>query len=480
MKQEIVSKVTKPDGSMLKLLTLIALLIFAVACQINSAELPGSDPEKLVALLGSESFLERQDAAKKLLAMGRRARGAVKSALENENLEVRVRAEKIWKKIRWAVYPGELDNATVTEMDALAETLKEVQGSHAVNVGATWNSLFARNGGKTLGLLIAIHEAYPKDKEVVGVGLKMLIDRLDAEALSEAIDGLPNEGSEQALIEILSLGVSGSMRGEQYAKLMRVSLKLGEIQLAVSCGASAWSSRKDVKLVEEIADAVRDGKQEALWQSVNEIFELEGGDQLARASFCITLAALLENRDTAKGLVEKLEMPDKDAGTLVLLHEQLSKLELAHLLTPSLVNSEDPQVLYLAHLALRDQGKEAESDAAWEKVFVNLKQESQCYQLGEKMGKMGDNRRERVWRKILEMDPVNSVYDANAHFRLAPMLESQGKFAEAADHMEAAMKDMKGALIMTRSDGKTVSGKEAEDWVYQNIKNLRERAKKAE
>ena len=87
-------------------------------------------------------------------------------------------------------------------------------------------------------------------------------------------------------------------------------------------------------------------------------------------SFCITLAALLENKDAAKGLVEKLEKPERDAGTLVLLHEQLSSLELAHLLTPSLVNSDDPQVLYLAHLALRDQGKQAEADDSWEKVFV--------------------------------------------------------------------------------------------------------------
>ena len=94
------------------------------------------------------------------------------------------------------------------------------------------------------------------------------------------------------------------------------------------------------------------------------------------------------------------------------------------------------------------------------------------------MGDWHDSRAESIWQKILETDPQDSIYDANACFRLSTIYEARKENQKAADFLERGMamsKKTGGAFLMVRSPG---DKRPAEEIIREKIEQLRGRAPK--
>ena len=91
-------KAMRRINTMLRLAPIFfGVLGISLAPLTSSAE--EKDAEFYVEQLGAGSFKERQEAYQKLLTMGRSAREAVKAALDSEDLEVKIQAQKLWRVV---------------------------------------------------------------------------------------------------------------------------------------------------------------------------------------------------------------------------------------------------------------------------------------------------------------------------------------------------------------------------------------------
>src|SRR5438132_5581371 len=131
-----------------------------------------------------------------------------------------------------------------------------------------------------------------------------------------------------------------------------------------------------------------------------------------------------------------------------------------------------------AHLRLRDQPA---AEADWHDAETALsalggeKKEEACYQLADLMGEWGDQRAEAMWQQILKTDPQDSVYDANACFRLATIAENRKQYAHAADLYEQglAVVARHNAAILVSSKSSGIHTGVSREEIEQKIKKLR-------
>ncbi len=108
----------------------------------------------------------------------------------------------------------------------------------------------------------------------------------------------------------------------------------------------------------------------------------------------------------------------------------------------------------------------------------DAKKKESFYNLGELMLEWHDERSVVMWQKILATKPADTVYDANACFRMGEYLEQEGQFANAADFYEKGLaissKVTNSVMIATTSDGKPAGA--GQDAVLSKIRELKSRA----
>ena len=90
------------------------------------------------------------------------------------------------------------------------------------------------------------------------------------------------------------------------------------------------------------------------------------------------------------------------------------------------------------------------------------------------MKDLDDGRAGRIWEDLVGSEPRDSVYVANACFRLAEIAEARNEYAQAADWFEkglAASKKLNGGILVATGDDSVAS--DPTGYLEEEIKRLR-------
>ncbi len=119
----------------------------------------------------------------------------------------------------------------------------------------------------------------------------------------------------------------------------------------------------------------------------------------------------------------------------------------------------EARFLYLEAEALVSLGKGNEAKKLRKKALaLHPDEEAPHYAAGEMLGEIGRKHlATREWETILNIPPVDEVYDINAHLRLSDILSKNEEFQQAANHLEKAINLSKAQrLFMIGADEKTI------------------------
>ncbi len=226
-----------------------------------------AEPEKMVPLLGHESFAVRQKAFDALVAMGDRAVGALERAHKDANPEVRWRASRALSRIRWRVSPrlaarvGDLmdgfERLPVAErekvcrdlamvgLDEAVPTLKRIltdDPSPAVRQAAARSLILVGDEGLA-ALLEAGVETENLNPFTVAVRIHLGNSYLDRGELQKALDQYRRALEIEPNNSIAHYNVACA-----YSRMKRIKEALDALERAVECGY------RDVEWMEKDSD----------------------------------------------------------------------------------------------------------------------------------------------------------------------------------------------------------------------------------
>lgn len=136
---------------------------------------------------------------------------------------------------------------------------------------------------------------------------------------------------------------------------------------------------------------------------------------------------------------------------------------------------DNAMILYLQAEALLKLGRSDEAIALEDKALsLNPDKESPHYTAGSLLMEMGKFRlAEKEWKKILEIPPVDDVYDINAYMRLANIYSQSKLYKKALEALETGAKKFKKAKEKNGSG----MGMIGADTLEGKIAHLRKRAR---
>ncbi|MFC1499371.1 hypothetical protein ACFLS1_13000 [Verrucomicrobiota bacterium] len=163
---------------------------------------------------------------------------------------------------------------------------------------------------------------------------------------------------------------------------------------------------------------------------------------------------------------------------VTILREQLGRRKYKeaekHADTLAQVAANEARFLYLRAIALSALDRKSEAETIGEKALsLNPDSEGSHYTAGEMLLDLGQLRlSEKEWKKILEIPPVDDVYDINAYMRLGSIYAKCEMYTKAADALETGLAKYEKAKA-THSSGMGMIGGNT---LKERIASLREKA----
>ncbi len=503
------------DCGFLRLAAGCALLgAFALIPVLHAAPAPATTPpEQLIRQLGAETFAEREAAEKQLVEAGFEARESVRRELESKDPEVRLRAGRVWAKLRWLVVP-DLDAGRVKGL--LGSPLQDPE------VRRNWDVQLAKSGAGLVPLVLLMWEDAEQRQNAAQVMWQML-DRLDTKSFSAALSravldgGIKPESLRLLLLTSASANETGRRTTAALAALLQ-SLWLYDDALTVS--ARGWLSWQDDACLNLCGTAIIAGSlQEKFWEEFDPaqkekgLYAITYGSMRDRVTLLyVKLAAKLNSPARIAGKV-RISNPDTASETDAIISD-LVAMRLTADAAGLLENATGPQALYLRSLVRAAQGdaKKAEADRAAAmkaleeaakavlaepkdgrvRIVIGPRQrfggesaapssgEEAVYQMAEIMFKHNDAGSEALYRRVVAMKPDNTVFDANAWLKLARIAESRKEYAAAAECIGKAVAVFRAGSFffsMPSDDGGECSGDAALELLQRRAAELREKGK---
>ena len=436
----------------------------------RQARADAGDPARWVEELGASEPARRDEAEKKLRESGAAARAAIRRAVFSDDPEIRLRAERLWEELRWQVVPDMPED----ELAGLQKSFGEPETRQR------WQTSIARHGAALFPLIVEIANS-AGGQDAARRALEMLLEAVPSREVGRVIADGPAEGRNiDAVIDLFRTASEGDLGRAAWLRAVEVELLLWRYAEAFETARRGWMRHRDDGMVEAAATAVRRGELGDLpWAPV----EAKGEEEArARLLFMVRLAQRLAAADKLKEKLS-LESPDTWAASDVYdLCETLNALGLASETVRILSRAESPRLLYLRSRARGAAGDREASASDRTEALRRLREmdgptaEEALFEAGEIMDRAGDSSAEELWRRMLEIAPHDSIYDANAMLRLARRREARGAWAEAADLFEKALQisiKTGGALVLSATPGVDAAG--GLDWLRRHVRDLRRR-----
>jgi tetratricopeptide (TPR) repeat protein len=206
-------------------------------------------------------------------------------------------------------------------------------------------------------------------------------------------------------------------------------------------GMMALKSFKDKKeLTEKVVEIFKDKEPGNKYEA--ELYAMAG---IETRDFEI-LKRAIRNPHIPKNIKSDIVKSQKDILEDMLKEKSYEKvIERAAELSESL--PDDATILYVQSKALaRLKRYEEAGDIAKKALALNPDKEGPHYTAGEYLMKAGNLKlSEMEWNKILEMPPVDGVYDINAYLRLSDIYARQKLYKKALTYLEKGVKKYKAA-----------------------------------
>lgn len=488
-----------------------------IACAAMAVLLAGAfaqgpkTPADWVTQLGADRLQDRDAASAALLSLGVKARDAVHDALDSKDPEIKSRANDLWKTLRWLVVP-----------DAAEDTKKLVDEAEKGSIDeAHWQAFVQKHGGESIRLVAEFRakvlsegNAAPQidgggNDQVIEMpvptarqqddirrnniympGLRAVLDNAPPIEVGRAIaetDPSNGRASLEALLDELPPVNTPEKTAYQW---MQVEIALWNYEKAYAFGrdfALHATSHQVVRLCAVAAD--RGGMTDKIPETAKKEIaaETDPNQLCVKLSFYTGLFTDLDKKAFIDPLFETaregLTTKASDAS-LRRLVETLLSAQMPLRAVKALHNVQSAEALYMRSAADLQMQNEPVAGADWVDAMNALdalddaRKKQSFYELGDLMHEWHDDRAVVLWQKILALKPADTVYDANACFRMGEFLETQRQWGNAAAFYERGMtiasKITNGIMIATTSNGNTTgSGKQT---VLDKIRELKSRA----
>ena len=451
-------------------MTIISTVILSVSIQLHGTDKNSSNHsqeriKKLITQLGDAKFATREDATIKLISLGYYARTEVQRSLNSKDPEVRMRLKRIWKEINWNSFPG-----AQKDVKELLAKMQPIGSDYP-----EWEMIAKKYGAKLLLMILELNEKDDYRKQALNV-LKARLKTKNSNSIATYIQTSPKKDQITAMITSFRFDKIDKSESE---KLLNIFYILNMKQDVLQIASSIWRESKATNIPPEIMDYFKDN------EFTNQAFEtlhhrLDKSETSSlndwQIGFFAKIAKEIKRTDLIKDLLNEMDYNITDKTAIIYLSEILISIKLYNEALNILSELHTPKGIYLRAVAYNNAGEKQKAAQLIKLLDSKLTSEKNCFAVADEMDKFKDVRAVTILHKILKMKPDNSVYDANARFRLAEFYSSKGKYAKAADMMEQGMKQMKGLFTMT-INGQIYSGKEAKERSLAKIADLRAQEK---
>ena len=442
------------------IICLMTATIRLYGANVANPPVPG-EIKKLITQLGSADFAEREKATKHLLQLGYYSRNEVQKELKNRDPEIRMRLKTIWKEIRWQSFPGAGKDVKelLDKIEPVASWYKE------------WDNLAEKYGPKLLLMMQEINTQPKYTKQTLNV-LKALLKNNSPNSIAAYISESPEKNE---IIDIIKGLRIDRLSKSESLKLINVFHLLNMKKEVVAVTADVWESGNSTQIPEIVlgyftSKSFTDSTFRAAIEKLNESESSSENDWYI--CFFAKLAKDINRQDLIKALVYEIDYNITDERAGIYLSEILISMSLFPEAINALSELQTPKAVYLRAVAYNNAGEKKRSQEMMKIMYEKLDTEENCFSVAEEMSKFNDVRSVTLWLKILQMKPDDSIYDANAHFRLASFYDAKGKYGKAADMLETGMKQKKG-IFLVNERGNVSSGQSAEARISAKIADLR-------
>ena len=457
------------------------LLFLAIAAAGVSR---GDDDQETVvgwaAQLGANSFAEREQAGEELLRLGSRARPVVAPLLESDDPEIRLRARKIWERLVWYVVPdaeadidaflaelniGMEPQTTPEKLDFFADNFgrnnfAQPLSRSRLQVSAAWRRFITHHKVETIPLLFVIQQN-PKTRALVEDGVRVLLQVASASAIHQRLQAQPIHAQDQFVDMVLALNADSLQQADALQRVVLMRM-VGRNRDVVRLGRLGWLRTRDHEvdafLVETVA-AIRAGKlQNEFWADAGAGLDRAGhvNSQCMLMTYYAEVGVLLNQPEQVADILRHELLQSAEPSLLEALVTVLSQLELHDDIRVLLRGSGTAALMYLQTYS-DNKTKQIDqlTEEQWESLCNLINSEKDCFRFAEMLERHNEELfASRTWALMFELDPPDSLYDANAAFRLATWYDDRGEFTKAADFYEAG-------LTASQKSGGSITGTSA-------------------
>ena len=442
------------------------LLFLAIA---GSGVVRGDDDQEIAVRwagqLGASSFAEREQAGEELLRLGSRARPVVAPLLESNDPEIRLRARKIWERLVWYVVPN-----AEADIDAFRAELNVGTAAQAVprkpvvfaddfgrndfvqpwrrsrpQISAAWRRFITRHKAESIPLLFVIQQN-PKTRVLVEDGVRVLLQVVSASAIQKRLQAQPIHEQDQFVDMVLALKADSLQQVDALQRVVLMRL-VGRNRDVINLGRSGWLRTRDREVdafLVETAAAIRAGKlQNEFWAAAGAELDRAGhvNSQCMLMTYYAKVGVLLNQPEQVSGILRHELLQSAEPALLEALVAVLSQLELHGEIRVLLRESGTAALTYL-QMYSDNKTKQIDqlTEEQWEYLCNLINSEKDCFRLAEMLERHTEELfAARTWLLMFEFDPPDSLYDANAAFRLAAWHDDRGEFSKAADFYESGL-----------------------------------------
>jgi len=421
-------------------------------------------PSELVEQLGAPDFATREAATKKLMEMGYDARPALKSALEAKDPEIKTRAKKIWKEVKYMIFPKAGRD--------VANLLKAVCETAPSPFLSNWGDIAKKYPSDYVRILAFLRKEKGPGSPYMNLACAAFLSQLPTKEIAKMM--LDDSDTDRRLTKIFSERSLDDFPSETpYLKMIRVLILAGHHPEALDAASKAWSEFHDKRylgIVERIANG--DAFSKALDMLQRKSFEHPNSKYTQwELCFFVELAKKAGEKEIIKSFLDNADIaPDSPAVANQIANILLS-MGLDKEAIDILSGFTGPIAIYLRSVAIRRSGNAEDSERTAKTLISKINDSQACYALAQTMDIFDDPAVELALKRILNLDQA-PYYVYAATLDLGRFYERKGKYALAAKYYEQGLANYKENLLSKRSN-KPDSDDEIRKELRHDIKRLR-------
>lgn len=381
-------------------------------------------------------------------------------------VEIAPQAMQAWAEVRWQAF-GISPTGTLFGADAAVAL-------------AAWEAIVAERGASAIAVALTLSETAGFRSRATRF-TSVILTAIPAIDVARWIAAHATLHDLQRLIRLLIESTERSNDPLLSRRVVEVLLLLWRYDDSVTVAEQAFVQSGDDAFVNLAATAIRrSGTDEALGTALNRLHRGRS-DRAGRERelvFWIRVAAQLRRPEPLRGRLRPSDLQRLTAVDAAQVVQNLVQMGLLDTASELLSTAQSPFQIYLRAWVRRQAGHTSTADedlaifeAALEDKGVLF--EGEALAAADVMDRLGDTTAAiRLWTRIINSKPTDTLYDLNAHLRLARVAESNGDLMGALAHCEAALR-ISGELATASLTGP--GGQRGTEWLMRTILELRRR-----